>query len=110
MVPLKFLVGNETTTIVDGVRYFNARLRDDREYAIVIRIDTVSDNEQVTDRIVWLLLAYGYVVEINYGFCPPGHGLTPTVLHIYSRLWSTLNTQLQKQVYSNDSFILDICV
>ena len=52
MVPLDFIVGDETSTVVDGDVYFNARLGNDREYAIFVRIDIVSDNDQVTYHIV----------------------------------------------------------
>ena len=52
MVPLDFVVGDETSTMIDGVEYFNARLGNDREYAIFVRIDIVSDNDQVTYHIV----------------------------------------------------------
>ena len=48
MVPPNFVVGDERITMVDGVTYFNAMLGDDREYAIFVRVEIVSDNDQVT--------------------------------------------------------------
>ena len=46
-VPSSFIIGNESTTVVDGTTYVNGRLRQGRQYAVFYRIEIVSDNAEV---------------------------------------------------------------
>ena len=46
-VPSSFLIGDESTTEVNGTTYVNGRLRQGRQYAVFYRIEIVSDNAEV---------------------------------------------------------------
>ena len=46
-IPSSYTVGNESSTTVDGVAYFNAKLKTGVEYAILYRVEIVSDNDMV---------------------------------------------------------------
>lgn len=46
-VPSSFIVGNGSTTVVDGTTYENTNLRSDTSYAVLFRIDIQSDTDMV---------------------------------------------------------------
>lgn len=47
-VPDMYTVGDETTTMVDGVTYENVALSSDSDYAYIIRFDIMSDTDEVS--------------------------------------------------------------
>ena len=46
-IPGLYVVGNQSSTTVDGNTYSNARLKSGEEYAILYRVEIVSDNDMV---------------------------------------------------------------
>ena len=42
-VPLRYVIGNESVTYANGVRYLNARLESGSDYSFFVRIDLGSD-------------------------------------------------------------------
>ena len=42
-VPQRYVIGNESVTYANGVRYLNARLESGSEYSFFVRIDLKSD-------------------------------------------------------------------
>ena len=47
-VPSSLVVGDESTTVVNGETYLNARLRSNTEYAIFYRVEVMSDTNEVS--------------------------------------------------------------
>ena len=54
LVPQFFVIGDETTTAVNGITYVNGPLRQGTQYAIFYRVETVSDNAEV----MWVAVIY----------------------------------------------------
>ena len=54
LVPQFFVIGDETTTEVNGITYVNGPLRQGTQYAIFYRVETVSDNAEV----MWVAVIY----------------------------------------------------
>ena len=54
LVPPSFVIGDETTTEVNGITYENGPLRQGTQYAIFYRVETVSDNAEV----MWVAVIY----------------------------------------------------
>ena len=53
-VPQSFVIGDETTTVVNGITYVNGPLSQGRQYAVFYRLVTVSDNAEV----MWVAVIY----------------------------------------------------
>ena len=60
-MPQSFVIGDETTTEVNGITYVNGRLRQGRQYAVFYRVEIVSNNAAV----IWVAVIYIFTFVVN---------------------------------------------